>query len=199
MHTPKTGGMWMKHLFQDHAPVEWQMGRIWWGHRTHGQIPVESRNKPHIWFVRNPWEWWVSYWRWWSDYEQSHWQRQLKKQCLSDAHARWKSWLKKDSSFGGIVRQLIQMQHGQSSFVRLAAHPVARRNHVGRYETLREDLLRFVTLYEPVPDAFRDGVLYSEPFNTSKHGHYRDYYDNKTRRMVADFECLIVKEYGYRF
>lgn len=41
--------------------------------------------------------------------------------------------------------------------------------------------------------------LVSDKINASSHRHYTDYYDRKTRKLVAKHEWLIIRKYGYTF
>ena len=62
---------------------------------------------------------------------------------------------------------------------------------VGRYETLRDDFARVCE---------KLGVAFDLPHvNRSAHGHYRDYYSEATKAVVAERFARDIAHFGYRF
>jgi hypothetical protein len=60
IHIPRTGGTFVRQLFFQAAPPEWQT-RILEGHPGACDIPAELRHLPRIAVVRNPFDWYVSW------------------------------------------------------------------------------------------------------------------------------------------
>ena len=65
--------------------------------------------------------------------------------------------------------------------------------HIFKMETLNKDIEEFL---------LKNGVDYKidqEKINTSKHEHYRSYYDDESRELVRDFEIHTINHFGYEF
>ena len=109
VHVPKTGGVFLGEAMREHTAAE-DLGQ----HALYGNLPERYRGLPAICFVRNPWDWYVSFWH--------HRRRQ---------------------GFEGDLRELLSHAHRTKpdtytrSFRRIAGDGVKDgRVEVGRFESL---------------------------------------------------------------
>jgi hypothetical protein len=70
---------------------------------------------------------------------------------------------------------------------------------VVRFESLDTDLPQFLESHDiAVPSGLAARLRTAEPVNTTKRGHYRGYYDRRTRDLVASTSHLAAS-YGYSY
>jgi hypothetical protein len=140
IHVPKTGGTWIRHVLDAAGLARGELGRA---HAT----PDELRHEPQFRdagvvfaFVRHPLEWYRSYWA----YRMKHgWHRPSPQELQAhirtvrlDAHCRAEQF---PAFVGNCLRRY---PHGWVS--QLYAHYTRGCTHVGRFERLRDDLLRIL-------------------------------------------------------
>jgi hypothetical protein len=71
---------------------------------------------------------------------------------------------------------------------------------IGRYESLREDMLGFLGGNEiQAPGEFLDAIRTGAPWHQSRRRPYREYYDDELRELVGTRAHRIVAEFGYEF
>jgi hypothetical protein len=165
LHVPKTGGSYVR----THVPelvYERQHGRAC-------EIPERFKHLPRYAFVRNPWDWYVSWW--------------LYKRFVGEPV---------EDSLEEVLTQRIwearrYREHGFYGF---------QFAWVVGQEPVK--ILRFENFHAEVTGLFRAHGYRDppeEPVNASGRGPYRDYYDDFTRELVGSLERDIIDRFGYRF
>ena len=147
-------------------------------------IPVP----PAMAFVRNPWEWQISHWCWVNQHGP----------CFRGTFPEYIAKVQADpTNFN--FRSLAHSW---------ALHGADNAQYIGRYENLYDDVVRF--LLEVIPDLttevqIRASIAASKwpgqgVFTDGRtHGDYRQYYDDETRRIVAELESTLIGRFGYEF
>jgi hypothetical protein len=163
IHVPKTGGEFIANAMRHTCDI-YEVGK----HVPFRDTPERFRELPAICFVRNPWDWYVSWW---------HWAR------VHEGETR---------DFGDFVRSSFDepKDYYTRVFEGMVHDPGTGRRkrlmHQARFEFLREDFMGFLDRYQISNDALRVAIFKNAPANTSKdRGHYRDYYDDDTRTLVG--------------
>jgi hypothetical protein len=133
-------------------------------------------------FVRNPWDWHVSMYHF----------------ILSEPTHTKHSLVKSFGNFKNYLEWVIATPHpfakGATKFQKDALTDGAGKllvDFVGRYETLAQDFDRVcqtLNITTHLPHV-----------NKSAHQDYRDYYDARTRQMVADHFAEDIALFGYSF
>jgi hypothetical protein len=159
------------------------------------RIPPEARGRPVLAYVRNPWDWYVSWHRFNQarDAPTSFW-RTLSAQGRLD--------------FAGTVRNAVSFaseEWGRDLYSAIFRHLVADRLDsdlltVGRFESLIGDLDRFLsTAGVELPDGALAAMHGGTRLNASERGPYQQYYDEELRDLVGASCDLFVDRFGYRF
>jgi len=199
IHVPKTAGTSIEHALQPLSdtpdqrrasrtlsrlgvPVAWRPIR-WRNGRKH-TTALEMR---HLFtrrvfdkyfkfaFVRNPWDYMVSYYHFLSTNPEHHRFAEIRKlESFSD-------YLKYEMRRGEVSQSRILCDEAGNLLV----------DYIGRFETLEEDFLRICSLL---------GISARlEHLNRSEHGDYRSYYDDETARWVAEYCAEDILRFGYEF
>lgn len=125
-------------------------------------------------FVRNPWDWMVSYYSFIRECPAHH------------LHKRGRSM-----SFEDFLQFEIKRRHGLQSASLTDKQGRILVDFVGRFERLTEDFLhvcRILQVCAPI-----------EHCNRSHHADYRDYYTRRTRALLADHLRQDIERFGYSF
>jgi hypothetical protein len=69
----------------------------------------------------------------------------------------------------------------------------------GRYERLRDDLLRFLEEVAPVGDDLRERILAAPAENVGRQRDYRAHYTPELRDLVAERSKPMIRKFGYEF
>jgi hypothetical protein len=163
VHVPKTGGEFIANAMRRTCEV-CEVGK----HVPFRATPEEFRELPAICFVRNPWDWYVSWWHWARAHEGE--ERDFREFVRSSF----------DQPKDYYTRVFEGMVHDPGSGRR------KRLMHQARFEFLREEFVAFLDHHQISNDALREAILTNPPGNTSKdRKHYRDYYDNDTKTLVG--------------
>lgn len=199
IHLPKTGGTFARHLCQEYAPPEWEV-RIFDDHPTIHDIPRAYRSLPVLGFIRNPFDWYVS----------------------------WYFYLKErgDNAFFNLISNCGELDFKQTLINGFKTKPAELLNvsalpntpyaayawhlhhtlgqdlnqvHLGRFENLREDLLRLLAEYVTIPAALSRAARNQPPINKSRRENYHRYYDQELRHLVEQHDAEILKNFAYRF
>lgn len=206
VHIPKTGGSFVRELCRRHlSPIRE------FNHRSYRKVPPEFATLPALTFVRNPWDWYVSWY---------HYSLAQKPKGFA-----WEEILKGGrASFGEAVTASCTLRAVDSTTHRpgplwfrtmqerdcdqyTALHDLmtadSPRVEVGKFESLRADLIAFMDRHGvPIDDAFREDVIAMEPvyppFGSPERGSYQSHYDDHLRSLVAS-NCPLIARYGYSF
>ena len=214
VHLQKTGGNFVKAVCEQHLPPGWLVPNDLDDHTSFSRIPDEYSHLPVFSVIRNPWDWYVSWYHFTvqtargTDDEDpdSIWVR-LFDRGRRDFTAAVTAACEGNSATSDPPPRWIDALHERDWdlytlwYWQLAGRGVEQgRVEVGRVETLREDFLEFLRSHDvPVGEDFVVAVRDAPAANTSEHGEYRDYYDERLRDLVAHKARLIVDRYGYEF
>jgi hypothetical protein len=207
IHVPKTGGTFIREVCREHLPQDWFIPNELHRHTPYDKLPDEFRRLPMICFVRNPWDWYVSWYH-----------HMIENYAETDPGPIWVSAFNRgrndfketvinactgrnfqNKPVGSVMRKL-----GLDYYTALYTVKVGRgmdegRIEVGKFESLREDFLDFLSRHEiPVGPGFVDAIRNGPRQNTTKHRPHREYYDDELRELVGA-RCRIVTEYDYAF
>jgi hypothetical protein len=192
IHIPKTGGSTihsalsrnsfeiLPERLKEHKcnvlnPHKWTIKHS----RIH-ELDIQYQNFFCFAFVRNPWDLMVSSYSWWIqnvklpiriDYGQL-----LKKKGF-------KSFIKTNSSY---INECYHGGEGQLYWLN------DKTNFIGRLENLQKD---FNTVCDKI------GIPHQKlsHHNKTKHKYYTEYYDDETRKIVAEKYAKDIEYFGYKF
>ncbi len=134
-------------------------------------------------FVRNPWDWQVSYYHFILK-EGDHIRHEQVKAMTGgfEEYLEWVIATKNPFPKGATKLQADIITHKSGQLI---------VDYVGRYETLNQDFERVCQ---------RLGLAVSLPhLNQSQHRDYRNYYNDRTRQLVADHFQQDIDLFGYTF
>jgi hypothetical protein len=206
LHVPKTGGGTIRDVLESVLPL----GYVRRGPRPHvhpgwRHIPEEAAELPVFCHVRNPWDWYVS------------WYEFGRRQSARRTARLWHSAFADEPDFptflgracrGGLDHDVPEianlMRAGldfyTSRWMILVGGVPDEQLHVGRFERLFEDLEAFLgEVGAPVGDDFARRAAEVPGVHVGERGPYRDYYDDRTRRLVRRSCSYFVERFGYRF
>jgi hypothetical protein len=228
IHLQKTGGVFFRRLCREHLPADWIVRELAGTHAGRDRIPAEYAHLPAIAFIRNPWDWYVSWYHWETQYLGSG----EREEPQSDTHA-WSTLLGRGSSdFREALTRACTRREGRRPWetvmqawdvdlltaiygIKTGHHPpgaelpaaIAARIpagvgtvDVGRFEHLREDFLSFLERHHvPAPAQFIEAVRTSPPRHARRRGAYAQYYDDELRELVARNARHVIAEHGYEY
>lgn len=189
VHLPKTGGTWIGETLR-HAPSSWQL-TFCAAHQALLDVPKIYCNVSAFAFVRNPWDWYVSWYSFWNNYADSNRSARFnaeEQRRITIARQPFHQAVKSIAAEGFSLAQHHDRIVG------------ARSVSMGRFENLRHELIRLLDEHGCKPGSdLRDRILSSRPIRVSRHRHWRDYYTRATAELVALQESRIIERYGYTF
>jgi hypothetical protein len=201
LHMPKTGGSFVGNVLKRELPGSLTRGAPGKLHPGWGDLPDEARGRPVLVYVRNPWDWYVS------------WYHAVSAKEL----AAGKSVVSGVNDFETAIRKACtgllnppawqpRPVNGEADFytTRLlhlcGAGWQSENLFFGRFESLRGDLERFLSAAGvPLSDTALSRLHSAEPVNSSSHKPYREYYEAALRDLVADACRIPIERFGYRF
>ncbi|ELS03996.1 Sulfotransferase family [Xenococcus sp. PCC 7305] len=147
------------------------------------EFPEEYDNFYKFAFVRNPWDWQVSYYHFILK-ETTHIRHELVKNMPGgfEEYLEWVIATKNPFPKGAtkLQKEIIVEPNGELNI-----------DYLGRYETLNDDfdhVCQVLNLQTSLPRL-----------NQSKHRDYRGYYNDRTRKLVADNFQEDIELFGYSF
>lgn len=158
-------------------------------------IPAEAAALPVLAYVRNPWDWYVSWYHFNVGREtQNGIFRALSADCRNDFATTVRN------ACAGLTA-LIGGDLYSSLFRNLVGDGLdSPRLTVGRFESFADDLEHFFSCAGvDLPESAIAEVRAMPPLNTSKRGPYRDYYDDRLRDHVERSCEPLIERFGYRF
>lgn len=198
VHVPKTGGSTIDAIF-DKEVVDARRVDGRGRHAPYGRLVKSEPDLTDYWsfgFVRNPWARMVS---WWSMVAAV-----FDKVDAGDPKALQKiekhpnAWLPEGEfrhSFEAFVLEGTEKiaKVGRPQIHTLSGRRGARVDFVGRVESFVDDVntVRERLGLEPMEKVPRR--------NKSSHGHYHDYYNETTRRKVAEVYAEDIEAFGYEY
>ncbi len=204
IHLPKTGGQFLKGFCQKNLPKDWILKHEVGKHQGLGAIPNEYRNLPKFSLIRNPWDWYVS----WYHYEQR-------------VQSNNSTWLlvsnQGKNDFKTTIYQLCSGHHAVERVSNKMKHldvdlltlhhwgkcgnsPTTNNITIGCLEKMPDCFINFLTDHNlEIPANFIQRIKKSTPTNTSKRGHYTQYYDQELKELVQHKARYLIEAYGYSF
>jgi hypothetical protein len=229
LHFARTGGVFFRRMCREHLPPDWELRELPETHAYYSQIPEECAELPAICFIRNPWDWYVS----WYEFTMQLMDRTGGPQRPIRPTNPWITVFGAGShDFGQTVRICCNRDEGNRYWElamrewdcdlysawfwlmtghvpspppaesRLASQFPDRGRPVetGRYESFREDFTAFVERNEiPAPQKFMDAIRNEPPRHASVRRPYREYYDDELRDLVGAKARALIDQYGYEF
>lgn len=225
LHVHKTGGQFVNRLLLQYLPGACRIGY----HLPRSEAPPELRGLPALAFVRNPWDWYVSWYafnamvplrnpifRAVSDSGQLDFRQAIENLLrLGDtAHAAMRQRIAaelpetRENNFGsGITRSVMETYAAPETgyLTWLVAYMCAIDGslagmHVGRMESLRYDLPRLLTeCATPLSAELQAAIAATPAVNASPRRDYRGYYDPGLRALVEERDRGLIEAYGYSF
>ncbi len=211
LHIPKTGGSFIDSVLRDNLPAECfrEVPPSRHPHLGWDELPPAAAELPVLCFVRNPWDWYVS----WYHYRIQRLSSPVRGKMFATAFGEGAN------SFAETVRRACtgDFEHPDERLMRavreldvdfytarvltmLGAGLEEERLTVGRFERLVEDLEGFMGAHHvPLPKGFHAKVRAHPPVRASTHGSYRSYYDPALRELVASRAHVVVERFGYAF
>ncbi|MDO8348589.1 MAG: hypothetical protein Q7T30_00015 [Planctomycetota bacterium] len=188
VHVPRTGGNFVLKLLQEHTPAEWEMQRCA-DHATVHEIPPSHATLPCLAFVRNPYDWYVSWYHYQQRKRDPFFLEVTDNGTLPFADAMRRALRSREAlALGeGPYTQTIRSMLGNDLVgVRF-----------GKVERLRVDLQRMLSEIVEVPASMADAIRSLPRQNTSEHDHWRRYYDAELRELIADKDRSSMTFFGY--
>lgn len=198
VHVPKTGGSTVDLIFDrevDDARKVKGASR----HFTYGELLDLEPQLEDYWsfgFVRNPWARMVSWWAMTVDVynraERGHERASYKVENLRQIWGPLGEYRQDFPTFvleGTAKVERLRVPQMQ----RLSANGRGEVDFIGKVENFAHDVnvIREKLGLDPVEELPRR--------NRSKHGHYTDYYDDRSRERVAELYAMDIEAFGYTF
>ncbi|MCP4697253.1 MAG: GNAT family N-acetyltransferase [Gammaproteobacteria bacterium] len=192
VHLPRTGGTFIRQVLLKHAPHDWQVTNVTPDHPTIKDIPPEYKGLPVFGFVRNPWDWYVS----WYEYLKRRGDNELFNQISGHGRNGFKQTL-----LAGFEKDFLKKQDigGISWYLSECFGPDLDALKIGKFERLREELLAILNSVCDAPESLRNAVQHYPAANTSIRRKYQDYYDEELRELVAYKDRNVIRRFGYSF
>lgn len=220
LHLHKSGGTFVNDCLLRFFPDARQLGY----HLPARLIPATYHGLPVLGFVRNPWSYYVS---WFTFQSKRPVKNALFRVLSEDGRLGFAGTIRNMLSLGvasGKLDELLPLlpeAYGNRglNLPRAALEPIRDSGqgfyaflyhymfgghsgsiHLGRNESLREDLLDFFRSREiPVSDELRAHVESARALNASDHRPYAEYYDDALRDLVAERDASVIRAFGYTF
>jgi hypothetical protein len=179
VHVPKTGGTFLNGLVKQHCQVLYEHM-----HAPYREIPAQHADLPALAFVRNPFEWYVS----WYEHMQRHGPE-------SKDEWEWVRFELASASFQRFLHLAFDLPHGLDYYSALF-RDLTSGCQIGRFESLRDDFVGFLAAHEIQADTLVEAVRSAPAVNVGQHKPLWDYYSDEDAHRVA--ESWVARSYGYR-
>jgi hypothetical protein len=220
VHLPKTGGTFVRDTLKEHAHRAWKLQE----RPGHHPARAAPKGRPILGVIRNPWDWYVSTYffrrhhilngtgAWAKPMEQwpprvapgmAAWARIMRE--LPDGRVGFLKALRILTGEDGSDPVIVPGHEGEGSLSRRCQDFLCDERgsdlcYVIRTEELRAGVEEFLDMHSvPVRRSLRRALQSAPKKNTAPRGHYRSYYDDEARDLVARVDCAIIERYGYEF
>jgi hypothetical protein len=225
IHFHKAGGQFINRLLLEHVPGAKRVGY----HLPRAETPIEAIKLPAFGFVRNPWDWYVS----WYTFNALNPERNPIFRATSHSgklgfQPTIENLLRLGQPDRASMRALIaqhlpqtrdgNMGSGITTDVMLSMDEPERGYltwlwrymflstddflgaSFGKLETLRSDLATLLgQLKIPVSKPLLEAIGNNPRVNVSPHGYYRDYYSSELQNMIKDKDLEYINAFNYDF
>lgn len=225
IHLHKTGGQFVNRLLLQHYPQARAVGY----HLPRSEAPAELKRLPAFAFMRNPWDWYVSWYAFNAEAPQRNpIFRAVSEQGEADFHDTLHNLLhlghplqsamreeiaqalpenREGNQGSGITRQVMRnFTDPDAGYLSWLTRYMCFSGgspeglRMGHMEGLREDLPRLIEACGGKVDARMVEVITTAPaVNASPRRDYKGYYDQELRDLVAERDWAIVESYNYSF
>jgi hypothetical protein len=206
LHMPKTGGVFIRMLLEKHYGNEVRLasGKTfddrsarWEQHHSLEDVPPEAAALPVFGFIRNPWDWYVSWYHFFAAYghRPPHFMTVSKGKTLDFA-----GFMENLYSYPPDSAEYIDNSFSAKYFDIFSCtpdHPSNERVEMGRYETIHADLRRFLASVGVSRECL-DDINGFRRMNNSSHRHYSTYYTESIADQVYEHNRAVIEAYGYR-
>lgn len=202
VHVPKTGGVSVDETLKGSCPDARRLKPALGRHASLSRILESEPQLIDYWsfgFVRNPWARMVSWYSMIAKWDRKHGPasgkpQDVKRGTMRDGNDMWRAAATYSGFEEFVLRGTEELPRvGKPQVTYLNAPELDREvDFIGRTESFAEDLevvQRRLGL-EPAPAPHR---------NKSRHGTYHDYYDDQTRRKIAEVYAPDIDRFGYTF
>ena len=208
LHVPKTGGRFVRSALLGELPECRELSGGGARHYGWERIPAEAVGRPVLAFVRNPWDWYVS----WYSFAAAQ------PPALLERLVSIRPWLRdvlvSDPDVGSlklgdfdttIRRACTRAAGGEGVYVAslnaaFGSGLGSQLLTVGRFESLIDDLESFLALVGVVlDDDARGRIRAMDSIGAGDRGPYRAYYDDELRDLVATSCAEPIERFGYGF
>lgn len=225
IHLHKTGGQFVNRLLLEHLPDARRIGY----HLPRSEAPEELRALPAFAFMRNPWDWYVSWYAFnaadparnpvfrgvseggRADFNQTihnllHLGHPLNAAMREEITSQLP--LTRDGNLGsgltrGVMRGCTDPDAGYLSWLTRYMCFVGGSPaglSMGRMEHLRQELPDLLQRYGvDLTPGLKDAIATAPAVNASPRRDYRSYYNAELKGLVAERDWAIVESYGYEF
>ena len=201
LHYPKTGGSFVRKIFKNSAPRSWELtspGK----HLDFVHCPESHKSLPVIGFVRNPFDWYVS----WYIFSKNIYPHDFFNNVSDDGKLDFKKTILN-------VLEVDYNKYFNLDFGKIYGRPVGCYTayvhsmfgedlsdiRFGKFENLREDFLSLISEIVEPPLFMRLLTKHYPRVNTGKRTHYSDYYDEELIEAVSKKEDEMLKRFDYKF
>jgi hypothetical protein len=206
IHMPKTAGSFIADALRRELPagslVRGKEGTL---HPGWSEIPVGARGLPVLVFVRNPWDWYVSWYHFLMSQKPGSIAYRV---LLGNGKNDFATSIR--NACGGLV------EPGRPMRVRFVStgddfYAASLRRFcdagwnsalltVGRYEFLIDDLAEFLSKAGvPLSGESIERIRMSRPLKVTAHRPYREYYDDALRDLVGRSCRSLIERFDYHF
>jgi hypothetical protein len=198
-------------------------------HRPLSEAPEHTASLPAFGFVRNPWDWYVS---WYAFNALAPLRNPLFRitsndgtldfcptienlvrlgqpdhRAMRESLARQLPESRENNMGSGLTSSLIEnMNEPDRGYLTwlwrymFLGGPHQRELHFGKLETLRADLPALLNQFAIyVSPEMSNTIIAHPPVNTSPHEHYRGYYTPALQNLIADKDGEYIEAFGYSF
>lgn len=203
VHVPKTAGIWLRSCLLEAVPIDWNLRILPYHTSAAPLLAYDDRlvNRKIFAFVRNPWDWYVSWWFYFLQNYTEHTGNYALDYALWKAPERYMHKMFVNGlSFDKALPFLCQGPYSLSAYVQRLCHSEygKRLCQFGRMEHLLEDLQKLLPNEYPVLSATLESRK-DLKVNVCRHNVYQQYYTIYTKDIVRDMEKEIIEEFGYSF
>lgn len=225
IHFHKAGGQFINRLLLQYVPDARRIGY----HLPRSETPSDSSCLPAFGFVRNPWDWYVS---WYAFNALNPTRNPIFRVTSSNGalgfDATVENLLRLGQSDRQLMRELIASQLPATRDGNLGSGIIGSimsgmdepdRGYLtwlwrymfllngklegtsfGKFEHLRTDIVKLLREVNiPVSEQLMNAVLTAPSVNTSPHAHYRDYYAKGLQELIAIKDREYIQNCGYEF